>query len=244
MKVLAQTLLFTTFATGTFAQAMKVIQVPPSPCDVKEVHEQSISTPLSKAQLENISNEMYKAGNDYYIIVDLLKDGLIQPDTNYFVDISTDKKDTAAKDIPIAIQQAYVEKWVQFVHKYTTNENKHYCFHPKVRISEQDLQDPSSAAMQINKYRLWGHGLLFKEEQQILKEAIKDGIIKQGDKYGFSLDSKKITICYKGVPEQLREKYYNLFAQLLGMTISQNHTGYMGYSYDSSDKVDKFIVQR
>lgn len=241
MKVFAQTLLLTTFALGAFAQAIQVSPALASPDNLKKVQEQPGAMTLSKAQLENISNEMYKAGNDYYIIVDLLKDGLVQPDTNYFIDIYRDEKDTVAKKIPAAIQQAYVEKWMRFVHSYTTNEKKHYHFFPLLSISLQDLQDPSSAIMQTNKVRLWSHGLLFKEEQQIVKEAIKDGIIKKGIEYGFSLDCKGITICHKSVPEKLREKYYNLFAELLGITISLNGDS---HSYKTSDKVDKFIVQR
>lgn len=176
--------------------------------------------------LEAISKEMYDAGNDYYIFVDLLKDGLIQENQVYEFNITLE---TNGYDelIPAELHKKYVDKWSSFVKMHSGKKENFYSWHGVI-IKPGQLLNPQSSFRQLNKYSLWQHGFRQKEYKYIIQEILVDKLAEPDELYSYELSDSVLRINNRTVLEPLRTKYYNLYKDLLGMAITKD--GYSGFS--------------
>lgn len=188
--------------------------------------------------LEAISKEMYNAGNEKYLLVDMLRDGLLDENKIYSLDIYMEAPGEA-DIIPYVLQQRYNDKWTAFI--LTNGGRKKNIYHFfSVGIKPHELFDPNSAFQQIDKFSLWHHGFREKEQALVLREMIKDGLINPEDEFDIWIKDKAVKINNHPFPDTLKNKYHKLFNDLLGIDASVEG---WSFSFRTSTKIKELIAE-
>jgi hypothetical protein len=100
-------------------------------------------TPLSQ-QLTDISKEMYRNGNEFYVLVDAVKDGILKPEKKLSFMFINDTMSFNNQKIAGSMHKQYSNKMTQFMEK---NNDGHTYFMAiyDVPFSMKDILDEHSA---------------------------------------------------------------------------------------------------
>ncbi len=146
----------------------------------------------TQKHLIDLSRHLYSYDDPTYIWIDLYKDNILQPSAVYSISIelsgNAGKGDIA---LPGELESVYIDKWMQFLKKFEEPARLSY------ELTNQYIADLYRENKSIG---IMGHivrsqlHLTSKKDNEILRELMKDGIVKYNDDLNLYINNSIITV--------------------------------------------------
>lgn len=236
--VISFMLTFTLFANSIFAQKLTLVKAA-SFAETDNTKRDFVCH--DRAVLQPISDSMFKAGNPKYIWVDLLMDGYISEGDNRWHNLHLYLYESTANDtlIPLTVQEAYVEKWKNFVASLGEPLYEHGYYHIDLHtgMDGESIFNPESDFRKAPKSELDRLHLTHRGNLRFYRELVKDGLASpdkaldlEFNKKGFYVHGKRLTYAQRTkymalLKEEFGHNYYNDESSIAIGSLPENTLG-------------------
>jgi hypothetical protein len=192
-----------------------------------------------KAALKVASKDMYDAGNEKYIIVDAIRDGLITPGIGYgilymggeFLRITTKDSLVAQRmldspghfglKLPPVLKGQYLAKLKRFLIEQQEEPDVPFHINSQKGTELQTILDPASSFRQTNIGDRFQAGLQTMGKRKLMVEFVKDGLVKPEGEFDLVYSDEGITVNNNKLNDKQQEKYTSLFKEYLGIDLEK-----------------------
>lgn len=180
----------------------------------------SLSQENLAKQLEEISRDMFNSGNDRYIVVDAIKDGLLQEGERYDFVFDKGILSLNGKKLSDEYNTFYTNKLKSF-YKTTGQNVDSWSSTRGDGPSFKDIFDPKS---NLRKRTIMPrHAETGKAHAIVITELVKDGIIDTKSKLHLKYNDKGVFVNEKALSGKQLEKYTRLYADNTGELSKQGN---------------------
>lgn len=169
------------------------------------------------ATLTNISNEMYAAGNTYYILADALRDGFMQPGKGYSYKYSNGVFTINNKALPEPYNTQYAEKMKAILAK--NGQPNASISSTANKLSVKDLVDENGSYRKALQYKAAREKQQATNERywQVIEEMAADGVVTDANNIRMVWKGNTIRINGKKLKGATAEKYVAKLNAIDGM---------------------------
>lgn len=180
-------------------------------------------------KLTAISDELFQNGNENYILVDAVKDGIIIPGHHYNFSYLGESITFDDKPLPQSLSKTYSEKLERFF-KTNNGGNMALISLRGTKMKMDDILDEQSTfrkkkdtfhAGGISTHEIDQQAIGRKQTEytdRIIKEMVKDKLVKDTDKLKIKWDMTGVYVNDKKLKGLIADKYNTMFEKAAGFT--------------------------
>lgn len=205
--------------------------------------------PITASTLAFLSKTMYDEGNINYLVVDALRDSLLQLGKPYTVMIKTpdhlrimipgETKMTDQPKMPVHLRQQYFAKFDKFLQLHKEEDNGFVTVKSDSPLTPAMIEDPNSPFRSSIEAGRYVAGLETIGKRKLVLHMLKDKIITLDDKaFVLAYSSDGIDVNNTPLEGDLLEKYKKYFHDSMGIDLYKGlQSGNWSYDKGVADAI-------